>query len=422
MIAPASIAAMALWALSILAQGGIFFFFHAGGGRRSRAVPEAEVPPGPLPGPLPHVAMIVPLSLADAAASPGLETALRSLIEQEYPDFSVCLATHGNDDPTTGPATGPAAELAAKLAAAYARVRHVEAGEAAGCSQKNRNLLDALDHVHPGAAVYVFCDASHRAEPGFLRALIAPIIRGRARFSSGYRLSRLNDHAPATVAFHAINRLLLLLQGIPFLTQPWGGALAADAAAFRELGVRELWARTVVDDSSLAGLLARGKERVVFAPAALVRSEAKNVTPAALGAWWLRQLQYPKFYTPLPWLGIGALLAWFGLTLSASLAVLLSSLVFAVPGIAVPGITLAAAAHVGLAALCQELLRRRIAPSCSRREWLAGLGLAAAASYAGYARAAVKRDIVWRGVRYVLDREGRVLSVEKTGREAGGVW
>ena len=349
--------------------------------------------------------------VACSGRSANMERALHSLLEQDYPGLLVCLATHGRDD--------PAHALVAELARRYPQARHIEAGKAERCGQKNKNLLDCLASLGPEIELYVFCDANHTAPPDLVRRLLAPIIAGEARFTTGYRFSRLHGCGPATIAFHLVNRLLLLVMSTPFLTQPWGGAMAAEARAFHALGVPDLWRRTVVDDCSLAGLLASKRVGVRFCTDALVASSARDVDKKRLDAWLFRQLLYPKLYTFAAWLGIGAALAAFTLTICLSLLFLIHSAAAPLPAVCVRA---AALGHLAGLGLCQELLRRRLAEQCRPRLWLKGLCLTVWALCGNYRRCITARSMDWRGWRYDFDGRGRVTKIVKIPEEGTESW
>jgi hypothetical protein len=361
---------------------------------------EAEEPP-PRP-----VALMIPLAGRDR----DMEEALDSLLRQDYPLLRTYLATHGQND--------PARELARELAARHSGVRHVEAGPAETCGQKNKNLLACLEVLEADTEIYVFCDAGHRAGPDFVRELVRPILQGRAAFCTGYRRTRLCARGVWATAFHMLNRLMGMLESLPVFTQPWGGATAARAEDFRSLAVPELWGRTVVDDCSLAGLLRKHRRRALYRPTALLDSPARVMSRAALDSWFFRQLAYPKFYTFGPWLLIGAGLLWFALVLIPAFRFTACALTGAgateAGGTALsPWIGPAAGVYLAALLLLQELLRRRIAASCPRSIWLGGLAAALWTTYANYARTILARSLVWRGLRYRLTKDGRVLEVRR---------
>ena len=89
----------------------------------NRAVPEDKWP---------SVGLIVPV----AGRDPRMEGALRSLLNQDYPSFVPVMVTAEESE--------PAAELVARLKQEFPALRHVVAGIATGCGQKNHNSLQGV--------------------------------------------------------------------------------------------------------------------------------------------------------------------------------------------------------------------------------------------------------------------------------------
>ena len=391
---------LALWALSaglqmaFLAAIWCFELSRSGDAGDAPAAPEAR--------PFPLVSLIIPC----AGASKEMEAALRSLLQQDYPSLAVLLVTHGPAD--------PARQLALKLTAQYPQARHVEARAAEGCGQKNRNLLDALAEADPKTAVYAFCDANHMAKPDFVRRLAEPILQGREKFCSGYRQTRLLSSEPAAVAYHFLVWHLGLFQSLSWFTQPWGGALAAEASAFRDLGVAGLWSRTVVDDVSLAGLLMRKDLRVRYCPGAILDSPVGEMSETRLRDWFFRQLFYPKFYTFAIWLLLGAGLAWFAATALAGLGLITAWAAGAGPAFPFAALALA---HLALPSALRGVPRRRIAPDCPPAIWRQGVALATRTLVSCFCQTIFSRCLVWRGIRYHLTSDGEVTRVERPDQE-----
>ena len=392
---------LALWAISAGLQ--MAFLAALWCCDLSRLGRDKTAPDAPEPRPAPLVSLIIPC----AGRSGAMETALHSLLQQDYPSLAVLLVTHGRTD--------PARQLALELAAQYPHARHVEARAAEGCGQKNRNMLDALAEADPETAVYAFCDANHLAKRDFVRCLAEPIIQGREKFCTGYRRTRPLCFAPATVACHFLVWHLGLFQGLPWFTQPWGGAFAAEARAFRELGVAELWSRTVVDDVSLAGLLMRERRRVNYCPGAMLDSPLEEMSETRLNDWFFRQLFYPKFYTLSVWLLLGAALAWFAATALGGLGLAIAWIAGAGPSFP---FALLALAHLASPIVLRGFLRRRIAPDCPPAGWRQGVALAARTLAACFCRTVFSRVLVWRGIRYHLASDGKVERVERPDQES----
>lgn len=225
-----------------------------------------------------------------------IEAAIRSLLLQDYPDYSVCLVM--------AKATDPAYALAERLKFDYTNLTYVVAGEARHCGQKNHNLLAALAEVGASAEIYAFCDSSHLAEADFLRSLVYPLAQGKTEFSTGYHEVFPGNKGLVTIAY-ALNVLFMrFLQGIHGLTQPWGGAMAMTRQAFERYGIANFWATNVVDDCSLGAFLQKHNLSITFCPAAILRTVADKYSGSIWSAWLKRQVLFLKFCFPGQWFGL----------------------------------------------------------------------------------------------------------------------
>lgn len=247
------------------------------------------------PGGWPCAAMIIPA----AGNDPRMEAALRSLLEQDYPGLLPVIVTAGEDD--------SAADIIRRLREEYPALRHVIAGEARGCGQKNWNSLAGVAAVGDAVDIYMFCDSTHMADPEFARCLAGPLARGEAAFSTGYHEVEPHDHGIVTLAYALSVLLMRLLQGVAAFTQPWGGAMAMTRKAFERYGVARLWASSVVDDCSLGAMLQARGVHVRLCAAALLRTTARDHAFGTWRAWMERQVLFLKFCMPGQWLLLGVL-------------------------------------------------------------------------------------------------------------------
>lgn len=241
----------------------------------------------------PTLALIIPVG----KILPQTEKALRSLLEQDYPDFMPIIVTEGAEDEASG--------AIRHLQAEFPGLRHVTAGEARNCGQKNHNLLAAVADCGDYPDVYVFCDSTHFARPDFLRCLVNPIARGEAGIATGYHIVLPRDNSIVTLAYAQTVLLMRFLQGNASLTQPWGGALAISRNAFVRHNVRALWECSVVDDCSLAALLKKEGARVKLAAGALLETYAQAHSLSVWRAWLKRQVLFLKFCMVGQWLALG---------------------------------------------------------------------------------------------------------------------
>lgn len=241
----------------------------------------------------PSCALIVPV----AGTNPAIEEALVSLASQNYPRYALCMVTGSEGD--------PAAALVRQIATRYPHALHIHAGLSGHSGQKNHNLLAGLASGASQAQVYAFADSTHIARPDFLRCLIRPIASGEAAFTTGY-----HEVLPAATSLpvlgYAISVLFMhFMQGIPSLTQPWGGAMAMSREAFERYDVEALWRDNVVDDCSLASLLEKRGAHARLCPGAILATKVAHEPVAVWRAWMERQILFLKFCMPGQWILLG---------------------------------------------------------------------------------------------------------------------
>lgn len=265
------------------------------------------LPLGLRPDPTPTVAMIIPV----AGQRPYMRRALRSLMVQNYPQLITIMVTESLDD--------PAVDLILELQRAFPQLRHVVAGPAQGCGQKNWNTLQAIKSVKNEAEIYVFCDSTHYAQPDFVHELVLPIVRQETAFSTGYHAVDVQDHQIVTLAYQLSVLLMRFLQALSAFTQPWGGAMAISQQAFLRYRIADFWRDKVVDDCSLASFLMRENVHVQLCSHAVLRTPARNHPMHVWFAWMDRQILFLKFCIPAQWLllGVFAMLMFFPLLGSA---------------------------------------------------------------------------------------------------------
>lgn len=268
-------------------------------------------PAEPQPGSPPRLALIVPLT----GDSPGMERCLRSLLDQPGMDFDAWFAVQDEADPAAG--------LVRRLMAGHPRLRLVLSGPAATCCQKNHSLLAALDALAEAGKnrpegppdILVFCDSTHEAAPDFLTRLTAPVAEGRAVLATSYHRVLPEDDRPATLCHFYSALGIHLLQSLPLLCQPWGGATAILRREFLAHGVDAVWARGVVDDFTMGPYLQGRGVRALAVPEAALLTPVAGQTMGRWWDWWFRQLLYLKFCMPGTWLAgtagaLGLLGAW----------------------------------------------------------------------------------------------------------------
>ncbi|MCL2123813.1 MAG: glycosyltransferase [Desulfovibrionaceae bacterium] len=388
---------LAVWFLSAAVQCVLLFCIYKAG-RATLLGGTAELPYPPLGPGAPKVGVIIPV----AGQRPGMEAALRSLLEQDYPCYEVVFVTAEADD--------PAVPCLRTLAAEFAHARHVTAGSASRCGQKNHNSLCGIAALGNKADIYAFCDSTHTAQRDFLRTLVRPVAAGEAAFSTGYHAVDALDDQPVTLGYQITVIFMRLLQTVSVFTQPWGGAMSIARSAFERYRIEELWATNVVDDCSLAALLTARRGHMRLCPAALLRTPVAAHAREQWMAWFERQILFLKFCTPAMWhlMGLGLVLL-FAPTL-CSLSLLLVCLLL---GSAPVWPVLAAAAHLMFLLYFALALREFSARRAPAPAWLRAFALNYWLLGRVYARSIACRHLRWHDTTYRVGAGGRVLSLDK---------
>lgn len=366
-----------------------------------RAAKERELCCHAPAGVWPRAAMIIPV----AGTHPAMEKALTSLLQQDYPQLLPVLVTATAEE--------DAAQLIGSLRERFPQIRHVVAGQASGCGQKNHNSLQGVAAVADTADIYLFCDSTHLAEPDFARCLLGPVIRGETAFSTGYHVVEPLDDQPVTLAYALSVLLMRFLQALSAFTQPWGGAMCMSRQAFERYGVAELWKNNVVDDCSLAAHLQTQGVSVRLCAAALLRTRAAGHSLSVWRAWMDRQVLFLRFCMPGQWLLLGILACIMALPpLGAALA-----LTGGLLGLGSSAASLLSLLWLALLAVSlgpwRAFLGRSPNAQPSLVRWLWAFGLAAGMFALVYAQSVKAREIVWKDRAYIVGRGGRVLDVRK---------
>ena len=354
----------------------------------NRAVPEDKWP---------SVGLIVPV----AGRDPRMEGALRSLLKQDYPSFVPVLVTAEENE--------PAAELVARLKQEFPVLRHVVAGTATGCGQKNHNSLQGIAALGDTVDVYAFCDSTHMAEPDFLRHLVAPMARGEASFSTGYHVVEPRDNQRTTLAYAFCVMLMRYLQAMSAFTQLWGGAMAMTRAAYVKYAVAQLWVENVVDDCSLSALLQVRGAKVQLCPGALLRTDAVNHSVPVWRAWMDRQVLFLKFCMPGQWKLLGLMCVMMALPMVCAGLALLGWVVGVGSGAGVLLAIFWLAALVSALHLWRGLLSKPV----PLWRWCLAFADAVRMFTAVYWQSLKAWSIVWHGIRYEVGKGGVVLRSER---------
>lgn len=340
---------------------------------------------------------------------PELAANLRSLLEQDYPDYEVLFALASAED--------PAREVCERLAErSRVPARVVLAGPPAGRGEKVNNLLAGVAAARSESEVFVFADSDGRPSAGWLRTLVAHLKDPETGAVSTFRwyipdgdfLSGLQSawNAPAVTYMGEWKRNFC-----------WGGGTAIRRRTFYEVEAPRYWAGCVSDDYMLTRALREHNRRIVFVPQCLVATHHRT-TWRKLLEWTTRQILLTRVYEPrLWWPAIGihvfyCLVFLYGFVLAGlrvkdsfveSLAVVATLGAIAALGVA-KGVFRLVSVSLLLPQHREELRRTWWSPTLQAAlvPWLMAVNFLASA---------LTRRVTWRGVTYELRSpwETRVL-------------
>jgi ceramide glucosyltransferase len=349
--------------------------------RRRPAAPE------PAAGAWPAVSVLRPVYGIDK----GLEENLRSVCAQDYPAaYQVVLSAQRADE--------PALPILRRLAGEFGPER-VTVAIASGeplANGKIFNLANALRSARHD--VIVIGDSDVRVPPDYLRAIVAPL----ADPSIGY--SQTLYRGVAAERWYERLELLSLHDFIADIVFAFttgasgfclGSSVALRRATVERIGGFEALADHLVEDYEMGRRI-----RALGLGSALVRRPVDTVVDlASAAAWWQHQLywdQNTRHARPLGFLA----------------TVLVRPVPFALLFAVARGLD-----PLGLATLAVALGVRLVATGFAMallgdREGLrslAWLPLRDLAGLASWLLALRRRSVVWRGVRFELTRDGRML-------------
>ncbi|HIJ75471.1 MAG TPA: glycosyltransferase family 2 protein [Deltaproteobacteria bacterium] len=382
-------------ALGLLLPYGIYFLgkVHVRGGFAGQA-PSAEAATRNLSHCAPKVGVIIPLT----GDTPVMKACLESLLDQSYPNYEAIFVTCNSID--------PAVQIVNRVIQTKRNAQHIVSGAASRCSQKNHNLLAGVADLDPSIEILVFCDCTHWAPERFLADLVSPIVSGKAVMTTGFHRVVPGDCRLPTLGMLVSVMAIHLMQGIGFITQPWGGATAISRRIFEENGIKALWAENVVDDVSMCIHLAKAGIRVRPVSSACMLTPIGGVTFRAWYGWLKRQIFFIKVCQPATW-AAGTIVAYL------LCAPFLAGLACAagIMGFAPKYMTVAGYAFLAGFLVIAMKWRTLIHEDIPMWRWIPAALAASSMTVLCYACTWFSNLLPWRGISYRVTWGGKVASV-----------
>lgn len=374
-------------ALSILCAGGIVYAVLAMVAARDFF---SSAPPAGGTASPPGISILKPIRGAEADA----EENFRSFCEQDYPELQIIFGALDPADP------GLAAARLVAARPSRAEIAVIAGGDAAGANPKVRNLSNMEPHArHP---ILLVSDSDVRVPPDYLKrmaawladpavAVVTSPYRSRGTGPGGLlqALGNATEFQPS--AFVA-----RMVEGVRF---GLGAGILIRREALAEIGGFAEVSRFLADDLMLGLLPARAGRRVVIALPVVDH----ELGPVGLAAFARRQIRWNRGIRAARPGGYAGLL-WTQTTVAAILLV-------AASGGSNFGWTLAAIAVGARMGMAWQVGARKLQDP-SVRKWILLVPLRDIVSFGLWVAGFFGRTVEWRGMRYRVDRGGRLAAAE----------
>jgi cellulose synthase/poly-beta-1,6-N-acetylglucosamine synthase-like glycosyltransferase len=208
---------------------------------------------------LPKTAVILCLRGAD----PFLPNCLRSLMQQNYPEYDLKVILDSQEDPAGKIVTETIAELAAtNVQISHLRiVRH-------NCSLKCSSLIQAVSDLDDSYQVVALIDADTIVHRNWLRELVSPLNDPKVGVTTGNRWYLPTGNYWGSLVRYAGNVSTVVQM---FLFQiPWGGTLAVKTEVLHQTRLLEQWGQTLNDDLIIHNVIKKYGLKVKFVPSLLM--------------------------------------------------------------------------------------------------------------------------------------------------------
>lgn len=354
--------------------------------RRARA----RSHPTAAPGVLPKVTLLKPVY----GLEKNLRENLRTACLQDYPDYQVLYSVQRENDPALPVLQEIQREFGPERVTVAVENAHV------GPNGKINNLVGAMRHARHD--VLVISDSDVRLKPDYLKAIVAPLadpdVGGVNTFF------KASDAGPwyEQMELLTINAdhfaLAIVADAIHLVDFCFGASFAVRRDVLERIGGFEALGDYLVEDNEMGRRIAQTGAKIAAVPY-VIDTTVDLQSPAD---WWQKQTYWDQnTRAAIPGLFAATLLLRI-IPLGILLAMLRGWDAVGVGALALAsGVRLASAAMVmGVAQNDRRSLR-----------WLWLLPVKDVLSLFWFARAFLKRTVVWRGVKMALTRDGRLSAL-----------
>jgi cellulose synthase/poly-beta-1,6-N-acetylglucosamine synthase-like glycosyltransferase len=214
---------------------------------------------------LPKTAVILCLRGAD----PFLHNCLRSLLQQNYPQYDLKLIIDSQEDPAFKIVT----ETINELGATNVQINILRAVRY-NCSLKCSSLIQALSDLDNAYPVIAFIDADTVVHPNWLRELVTPLLDDKVGLTTGNRWYVPTGNYWGSLVRYSGNVSTVVQM---FLFQiPWGGTLAIKTEVLNRIKLLDKWGQVLTDDMLLHKLVKKQKLQIKFIPSLLMLNQEES--------------------------------------------------------------------------------------------------------------------------------------------------
>ncbi|MEH1931839.1 glycosyltransferase [Nostoc sp.] len=208
---------------------------------------------------LPKTAVILCLRGAD----PFLPRCLRSLLNQNYPQYDLKLIVDSHEDP----AWKIASETITEQEATNVQISPLRIVRN-NCSLKCSSLVQAVRELDDSYKVVALVDADTIVHMNWLRELVSPLGDAKVGATTGNRWYVPTGKYWGSLVRYAGNVATVVQM---FLFQiPWGGTLAVKTEVLRQTELLDKWEQALGEDFMMHNILKKHGLQVKFVPSLLI--------------------------------------------------------------------------------------------------------------------------------------------------------
>lgn len=334
--------------------------------------------------------------------------AIRSVLAVDYPNFTVRILFDSREDAAWEPVAAELARLQDSRVTVHVQERHLDT-----CSLLCSNFVAAIDELEPDMELVAFCAADMIVPKHWLKAMAGAMADPAAGSTLGNRW-----YVPLTAGAGGMVRWMWNAGAVVMMRWcriPWSGGMTVRTSELRSGGLKERWARSMVEDVSVASHFASDLDRLRFVPDLIVLDDSGLPLRKAYH-FIRRQLLWTRLYSPRWLLVVGNAFAGTVAT-TAPLVLAMVALRQGALGMVSLSMLVFGLYTVGMAALMPivtdgvaRAIQRPLKPfvGLSMASVLVGIPLTQIVYFAACCSAAVTRSVEWRGIHYRIDGPERV--------------